>query len=192
MSAWASFEAFVRVYSELLAKTVPNLPVAVRQGLLETVEVLDEGGRIQKLSKRQRLLTRYWWLLKYGYGVEYDKGSRIWQMGREALRKRNALVHYELSDMPSVKATELCGHLEAILLLLIGPSTQAKRSVMPDQYELHGMLDQLRPLTEEYEERPFFKDIPVSLREVIFDCPFENVDATRFPTFRQQTRGSES
>ncbi len=42
VSAWASFEAFVRIYSELLVKTVPGVPAAVQQALLEKVEAVDD------------------------------------------------------------------------------------------------------------------------------------------------------
>lgn len=181
LSAWASFEAFVRIYSELLVKTVPSLPASVKQSLLEKEEFVNKKGVVQKRRKPQPLLIRYWWLLKFGHGLEYNRGSRIWQMGRRACDKRNELVHYKLSDMPSLRATELWQHLEAMLLLLIGPSAEIGRTVMPDQYELHGMLDDLRPLIEDYEEKPFFKDKPVQLNGVIFPCPFSKVDGKNFP-----------
>ena len=181
MSAWASFEAFVRVSSELFVKTARALPNSIQLALLESEDRIEKNGLIRSQCKFRPLLDRYWWLLKFGYGVEYDRGSRIWQMGQSALTKRNELVHYEVSDMPSLSATELWQHLESILLLLIGPSAQIRISVMPRQYELYGMLVQLRALIEEFEERPFFKDKPVNTRGVVFPCPFEAVDDTRYP-----------
>jgi hypothetical protein len=190
MSAWASFEAFVRIYSELLAKTVPGLPAIVQQQLLEREEWLDDKGQVRTRSKVQPLLTRYWWLLKFGYACVYDRGGQIWQMGKEAFDKRNELVHYKVSDMPSLRAAGLWQHLEAILLLLIGPSAQIRKTVMPDEYELYGMLDDLQPLIEDYEERPFFKDNPVKLDAVIFPCPFNNVDNAKFPVLLARN-GSE-
>jgi hypothetical protein len=58
--------------------------------------------------------------------------------------------------------TELWQHLESILLLLIGPSSQIRISVMPRQYELYGMLVQLRALIE------WLKDLtPVSVQVVL-------------------------
>lgn len=182
MSAWASFEAFVRVSSELLVKTAKALPNPIQLALLESEDRIEKNGTIGSQGKFRPLLDRYWWLLKFGYGVEYDRGSRIWQLGQAALTKRNELVHYEVSDMPALTATELWQHLEAILLLLIGPSTQIRVSVMPRQYELYGVLVQLRELIEEFEERPFFKDKPVELRGTVFPCPFEGVDGTKYPT----------
>jgi hypothetical protein len=182
MSAWASFEAFVRIYSEVFVKTALSLPAAVQSALLEKEEQLDKRGNVQIGRKPRSLLDRYWLLLKYAYGVEFDRGGRIWQMGEAALKKRNALVHYEIVDLPSVMATELWGHLEAILLLLIGPSTQVGRSVMPSQYELHGMLDSLHPLIEEFEECPRHKGWPMEITGVCFPCPFQGVDESKFPS----------
>ena len=115
-------------------------------------------------------------------------------MGQAAIEKRNELVHYRFSDMPSLKATELWQHLEAILLLLIGPSSHIGRSVMPGQYEVYGVLCELHDLAEEFEERPFFKGIPLKLDSVLFPCGFENVDETKFPTMKQyfeRTKTSE-
>ena len=101
MSAWASFEAFVRIYSELLVKTASVLPSAVRSVLLEKEEVLDEGGQVRTRSRLRPLLDRYAWFLKFGYGLDYERGGRIWQMGVRALSTRNQLVHYEISALPA-------------------------------------------------------------------------------------------
>ena len=186
MSAWASFEAFVRIYSELLVKTSRDLPSPAEEALLERLELIDDQGRVRSNRNPQPLLRRYWWLLKFGFGCDYDRGSRIWQMGDAAVDKRNELVHYKFSEMPSLRATELWQHLEAILLLLIGPSCQIGKSVMPDQYALYGVLCELQPLIEEFEEKPLYKEFPLRLEEVIFPCPFENVNDAKFPTMRQR------
>jgi hypothetical protein len=183
MSAWASFESFVRIYSELLVKTSRGLPSAVEEALLEKESVIDDQGRLKTKNIQRSLLDRYWWLLKFGYGYECNRGSRIWQMGKAAIDKRNELVHYKFSDMPSLKTTELWQQLEAILLMLIGPSAYIRKSVMPDQYELYGILCALRPLIEDFEEKPFFKGSQFELEAVIFPCPFENVDDVKFPGF---------
>jgi hypothetical protein len=185
MSAWASFESFLRIYSELFVKAARDLPRVAEEALLEKEERLDDQGRIQVKRNVQPLLHRYWWLLKFGFGCQYDRGSRIWQLGQAALDKRNEMVHYKFSDMPSLKATELWQHLEAILLLLIGPSSKIGKSIMPDQYELYGVLCELQELVDEFEEKPNFKGIPLDLESVIFPCGFENVDEVNFPTLSQ-------
>ena len=107
VSAWASFEAYVRIYSELFVRTAKNLPATISDALLEIDSFLDAQGRIQKRAKFQPLLGRYWWLLKFGYSCDFDRGSRIWQLGEAALRARSELVHYEIQGMPSLKTIEL-------------------------------------------------------------------------------------
>jgi len=184
MAAWAAFEAFVRIYSELLVKTVPAVPRAVQLVLLEKEERVLKGT-IQAQRRMQPSLERYWLLLKFGFGLEYSRGERIWQMAEEAMRKRHALVHYEVRDLPSVTATELCDHLEAIILLFIGPSARIGKSIMPGQFELFGVIDDLRPLVEKFEEKPFHKGWDVRPTGIIFPCAFENVDEERYPNFHQ-------
>ena len=114
VSAWASFEAFVRIYSELFVKSAKELPESAAEALLEKTQIVDEQGKVQIKFSPRPLLHRYWWLLKFGYGCEYDRGSRIWQLGKAAIDKRNELVHYKFSEMPSLKSTDLWQHLEAI------------------------------------------------------------------------------
>jgi len=189
VSAWASFEAYLRIYSELLVRTAKELPVTVKDALLEIEPFLDEQGRIQKRGRFQPLLNRYRWLLKFGYGCDFDRGSRIWQMGEAALKARNELVHYEIQGMPSLKTSELWSYLEAILLLFIGPSAQIRRSVVPDIYELYGVLCELQPLVEEYEEMPHFKNVKMDLGGVMFPCPFDGVDDQAFPHFGRKDHG---
>jgi hypothetical protein len=166
----------------LLVKTVPTLPTPVSEALLEWKDIINPQGKIVRRTTFQPLLRRYSWLLKFGFGCEYDQGSRIWQLGYDAMRKRNQLVHYEFSDMPSLTTIRLWEHLESILLLLIGPSCQIKKSVMPSQYELYGVLSDLRPLIEDFVEKPNFKDWPLDLKAVIFPCAFDGIDENEFPS----------
>jgi hypothetical protein len=187
-SAWAAFEAFVRIYSELLVKTAPFLPTPVRLFLIEKEEHVERRGTIRRVAKGRPLLDRYWIFLKYGYGVEYDRGGRIWQMGESALDKRHELIHYKHSEMPAIKSTELWQHLESILLLILGPSSSVNKTIMPDVYDLYGVLCQLGDFIEDYEERPNFKDYPIDLSSVIFPCPFHGVDEVRFPTMHSSLR----
>ncbi len=183
VSAWASFEALVRINSELFVKTAKELPQLVAQALLERSQVVDEQGKLQSKFSPQPLLRRYWWLLKFGYNCEYDRGSRIWQLGQAALDMRNELVHYKFSEMPSLKTSDLWQHLEAIFLLLIGPSCQIRKTIFPNLYGLYGTLMDLRPLIEEFEEAPLLKGFALDLKSVIFPCPFDNVNETDFPTY---------
>jgi len=187
-SAWAAFEAFVRIYSELLVKTVPSLHISVRLFLIEKEDHVETSGIVHRVQRARPLLDRYWLFLKYGYGVEYDRGGRIWQMGKAALDRRNELIHYKHSEMPSINAAELWRHLESIFLLVIGPSSSIRKTIMPDIYELYAVLFQLNEFIEDYDERPDFKDFPIDLNSVIFPCPFGGVDEAKFPTMRASLR----
>jgi hypothetical protein len=182
MSACSAFEAYLRINSELLVKTVPTLPQQVQLTLLEKEEQLDTKGNVVRVTKRRDLFHRYWLFLKYGFDYEFDRGSRIWQLGTQAFDKRNELVHYKHSDLPAIKTTELWSHLESLLLLMIAPSAHVRKTIMPNLYEIYGCLEDLRELISEYEERPNFKDWPVRATNTMFGCPFINVDETKYPT----------
>jgi hypothetical protein len=189
MSAWAAFEAYLRIYSELLVKTVPTLPALVRLNLLEKEEQLDRQGNVVRLTRYRSLMDRYWWFLKYGFGYEFDRGSRIWQRGESALDKRNELVHYQHSELPVITTTQLWSHLEAILLLWIDPSVHTRRTMMAYLYDLYAILEDLQQWITEYEERPLMKDFRIrATTGVLFGCPFINVDEKQYPSMRAHLR----
>jgi len=181
MSAWSAFEAYLRIDSELLVKTVPNLPTLIKHFLLEKEEWVDKKGRIQQNTRYRPIQERYWVFLKYGFGFEYDREGTIWQLADQAMQKRDELVHYKHADLPTLTTTELWLHLEAILLLMIEPSTKVKKTIMHSLYELYGMLEQLRELIEDYEERPNFKDWTITAVGNMFPCPFNNIDDDKYP-----------
>jgi hypothetical protein len=181
MSGCSAFEAYLRINSELLVKTAPTLPLQLQLTLLEKEEQLDVRGKVVRVTKRRQLFHRYWLFLKYGFGIEFDRGSRIWQLGNQAFDKRNELVHYKHSDLPALKASELWSHLESLLLLMIAPSAQVGKTIMPDLYGIYGTLEDLREWITEYEERPNFKDWPLRATHTMFGCPFINVDERKYP-----------
>jgi hypothetical protein len=55
-------------------------------------------------------------------------------------------------------------------LLLIEPSSEVAKSVMSRQHELYRVLCNLRPLIEDFEEKPFFNGVPLGLERVVFPC----------------------
>lgn len=71
VSVWASFEAFVRIYSELFVKSAKELPEPAADALLEKTQIVDEQGKLQTKFSPRPLLHRYWWLLKFGYGCDH-------------------------------------------------------------------------------------------------------------------------
>ncbi len=180
MTFWAGFEAFVRLYSEILVQVNPPIPPLVRGVLLESEEYLDRDGTPRSRTRQRPILDRYWLMLKFGYGLEYDRGGKIWQCGEASLARRNEFVHYAVNSAPSINTSDLWTQLEAIMLLLIGPSTLLGRSIFSRQYEIYRMLSELQPLIEDFEERTFFKGIMTG--GYLFPCTFQGIDEKRYPT----------
>jgi hypothetical protein len=179
MTVWAAFEAWVRISSEILVAVVPTLPRPIADSLLEVRSFVGRNGQIQRQPDRRPVLERYWLLLKYGCNLEFDRGSRSWQAGSQAVAVRDSLVHYDVSNAPSLTAFEVWNHMEAVMLLFIAPSTVARRTLSRYQFGYHYMLVQLHPLISEFEERPLHKGW--SPGPMIFDCPFDGVDESRYP-----------
>jgi hypothetical protein len=180
MTAWSAFEAWLRISSEILVAVVPTLPPAVRDALLEVRQVVGKNGEIEERADRRPVLERYWFLLKYGCNLEFDRGSRVWQAGASLVTLRDSLVHYNVSKAPSLTASQVWGHLEAVLLLFIAPSTLARRTLLAHQFDHYCTLVQLHPLISEFEERPLHKGWPRDA--LIFDCPFDGIDETKYPS----------
>jgi hypothetical protein len=180
MTVWCAFEAWVRIMSEIFVAVVPTLPLAVADALLEVRSYVERNGQIRRQPDRRPVLERYWLLLKYGCNLELDRGSRVWQAGSEAGRVRDSLVHYDVSKAPSLTAAEVWSYMETVMLLLIAPSTMARRTLFHEQFGYHDMLVQLRPLISEFEERPLHKGW--SKDAIIFSCPFDGVDDSKYPS----------
>jgi hypothetical protein len=178
MTAWAAFEAWVRISSEILVAVVPKLPRAVTDALLERREIVDDSGKVKIKRDSKPVLTRYWLLLKYGCNLNYDRSSAIWQAGDRIRTVRDSLVHYDVRGAPSLTASELWKHMEAVLLLSIEPSTKLGRTLFRPQFDLYATLAGLQPLITEFEERPFHKGWPKDA--AIFDCPFDVADETKY------------
>jgi hypothetical protein len=179
MTAWAAFESWVRINSEILTAVVPTLPAPAKDALLETRQVIQRNGDIKPQADRRPILERYWLLLKYGCSLEFDRGGRIWQNGERVAKLRDSLVHYNVAEAPSLKASEIWSHLEAVLLLFIAPSAALKRTLLSNQFDLHWTLVELQRFSSEFEERPLHKGWPRDA--LIFPCPFDAVDDTKYP-----------
>ena len=180
MTAWSAFEAWLRISSEIFVAVVPTLPRAVRDALLEVRQVVGKNGQIEEWADRKPVLERYWLLLKYGCNLEFDRGSRVWQAGVDLVTVRDALVHYNVSKSPSLMASQVWGHLEAVMLLFVAPSTLARRTLLIHQFDHYYTLVQLHPLISEFEERPLHKGWPRN--SLIFECPFDGIDETKYPS----------
>ena len=184
MTAWSAFEAWVRLNSEILAAVVPTLAPPVRDAVLEVRRVVGKSGQIEERMDRRPVLERYWLLLKYGCNLELERGSRVWQAGTKMVSARDSLVHYNVSEAPSLTATQIWGHLEAVMLLFIAPSTLARRTLLPHQFDYYATLVQLRSLISDFEERPLHKGW--SQDAMIFHCPFDAADETKYPSWSKR------
>jgi hypothetical protein len=183
ISFCAAFEALVRLQCEMLVAMIPAVPPPVRLALLEGSEVVDDRGEVRARVARRPALDRYLMLLRYGYGVEVNRGDTWWQNGRLAFDARDAVAHYDVRQLPALSIEQGMQHLEAMLLLLIVPSVQVGRTVFWEQFGLHGTLAELMTLRDTYEiafeERPLHKDWPSA--PFTFPCALLGVDESRYP-----------
>ena len=184
MTVWSAFESWVRISSKILVALVPTLPSDIRNSLLE-IRFVEKNGKIEEKSKWRPVFKRYCLLLKYGCDLEYscdpedDYTSPIGEAGDRMRLVRDSFVHYDASTAPSLTALEVWKHMEAMLLLLIEPSTKLRRTLFGPQFDLYSTLAGLQPFIPEFEERPLHKGW--SKRATIFDCPFNGADDTRYP-----------
>jgi len=181
----SGFEALVRLQSETLVHVAKVLPPAVRLALMEVEEVLERDGRVIQRPRSRSTLDRYSFLLKYGYNFDVDRGSLEWQRAEESIHLRNEIVHYEVRECPSLKASSVLHAMEGLLLALIAPSAQLRRSVWSGQFEQFFLLDGLREALDQvgdFEEAALHKRAQ-RRGSAVFPCSFLNVDDARYPHY---------
>lgn len=185
LTFWSGFETFVKHASELFLITALHVPAPVKHYLRETEEIVEENGSIRTRTRYQSVLHRYSVLLHYAYNYKIDKGSRLWQNLQRAKQLRDYYTHLDMSEPRSVTTTQVMNFLEATLLGLIHPSSMLQRSLLIGQYQLYAVWAELREFARPFRERPFFLDW--YLKEAhLFHCNFENVDAARYPSVRDE------
>jgi len=183
---WSAFETFVRFSSEMMLNTVKDVPREVAHFLRET-ETSLRHGKIQTTQKFQPVLDRYTELLHYGYRYTVDKGSRHWQRLETAKELRDYYTHLDVKESRSLSSSEVLAFMEAVLLGIIWPSSELKRTQLLRIYSLYWIWDTLREKAEDFTEQPFFKDWRFANETVVgFYCPFVNVDTSRFPNNLQE------
>jgi len=181
MTMWSAFESLVRINSELFIHVTVDIPAVVANALMEERPCIKNNLKIGQTIDRFSTLDRYWLLLKYACDIEYDRGSIIWQNGEAVVKARNELVHYRTSKAPTLTMREIWEHIEAILLLLIGPSTVAKRTLFSHQYGYHSIIVELLRFIVDFEERPLHKGLANG--PTIIYCPFDNVNEKKYPKY---------
>jgi hypothetical protein len=184
MTFWSGFESYIRYSSELLVITAKTLPDPVRDFLLEQETILDKRFDVYIKEKKFRpVLDRYIVLLKYGYNFEVARGDKYWQNLEAANKLRDYYTHLGMKEAPSVTSAQVLEYMESILLGIIYPSCQLKRTILSELYWLYDIWATLFEVNTEYTEQTFFKDAIIK-GTFHFHCTFENVDEIKFPNQR--------
>lgn len=185
LTFWSGFETFVRHTSELMLITVQNVPQAVGSFLHDEETFVDRKGNISTRTRYQSVLDRYVVLLRYGYRHHVDRGSKHWQRLEQARTLRDYYTHLDVNDPRSISSEQVLDFMEAVLLGIIWPSAEMKRTQLLGIHNLYWTWDALRKLAEPFTEQPLFKDWPTDGALTIY-CPFEGVDVGRFPSSQEQ------
>ena len=187
LTFWSGFETFVRYSSELMLITVQAIPSAVAEFLQEVNSALDRRGNVVTRSRYQPVLERYAVLLKYAYNHEINRGAKHWQRLESARHLRDYYTHLDVTDPRSISTTQVLDFMEAILLGIIWPSCEIRRTQLLGIHNLYWIWDSLHELADEYTEQPLVKDWAIGSREM-FHCPFDGVDTSRFPNSDEDRR----
>jgi hypothetical protein len=187
LTFWSGFEAFVRYTSELLVITVPGIPETVKNYLQEQEVFIDDKGDIKTKRKYSAVLYRYSLLLKYGYKFNRDKGAAYWQNLKNAQELRDYYTHVAIRESKAITSRDVVNYLEAVLMAIITPSCLLQRTLMLNVYYLYDTWAGLADVVEEFSEQSFFHDKPFK-EGYLFHCNFEDVDADRFPNWREERR----
>lgn len=185
LTFWSAFETFVRYSSELMLITVPSVPLEVSNFLRDEETFVNPKGEIVKGIRYHSLLDRYVVLLRYGSNYQVDRGSMYWQNLEQARKLRNYYTHLDVNDPKSISSEQIIEFMEKILIGIIYPSAEMKRTQLLGIYRIYWMWDTLRKLSEPFTEQPFFKDWALHGPYTIY-CPFDNVDKERFPNSQEQ------
>ncbi len=182
---WSGFETYVRYSSELMLITVKDIPKIVADFLLEKETYLDKKGEQLIRNKWQPILDRYALLLRYGYDYKLDRGNKHWQSLQKAKELRDYYNHLDIHDPRAITSTQVLDFIEAVMMALIWPSCELRRTLFLGIYYLYDIWTKLCELQNEYIEQPMFKGWRHD-EAFMFHCNFENVDTLRFPNSEEE------
>lgn len=181
LTFWSGFETFVRYSSEILVLTVPSVPPHVEAFLHDEVLHVAKDGAVQRRRQVHPVLDRYVALLRYGFGYTVDRGATYWQRLDAAKKLRDYYTHLDVTDPRAVSSDDVLDFMESVLLGIIIPSAQLKRTQMIGVYYLYWIWSYLRQHADLFVERSFFHDWKFpETDKVAFYCPFDGVDRQRF------------
>lgn len=197
LTFWSAFESLVRHSSEMMLFTSGNIPPAIADYLRESSPKVDRKGNIASKTQFTPVLDRYSVLLRYGFGIDVDRGNAYWQKLVLAKELRDYYTHVDVTRSRSITDREVLDFLEAVLLGLIWPSSLAQKSVMVGAFDAYNVWASLRDLTEEHlpnghAEEPLFHSWTWEKEPFQFYCPFVSVDKARFPNTDDERQAREN
>jgi len=187
LTFWSGFETFVRHTSELMLVAAKNVPELVARFLRDEEGFVDRNGDVAIRTRYQSVLERYAVLLRYGYEYRVDRGAKYWQRLEEARKLRDYYTHLDVNEPRSISVDEVLNFMEVVLLGIIWPSAEMKRTQLLGIYHFYWTWDMLRKLTTPFVEQPFFHDWVLNGPHTIY-CPFSGVDTERFPNSDEQRK----
>lgn len=190
LTFWAGFETFVRQACEVMLLTVSHVPEPVVQFLREKEVYVENNGLIKMKQRFRGVLDRYRLLLRYGCGYDVNSNSTHWRGLRQAKQLRDYYAHLDLTEPRCISANDVAVCMEQILLGIIWPSSEIRRTLLVGIYRLYWIWDALVPLVTPFTERPLFKDWPLESPTLIY-APFKGVDSSRFPRIDGNDRKTE-
>ena len=183
----------MRYSSELALITVRDVHPAVAEFLRELDLVLDRRGNVQSKIRYQPVLERYAVLLKHAYHYDVNRGAKHWQRLESARVLRDYYTHLNVTAPRSISTTQILEFMEAVLLGIIWPSCEIRRTQLLGVHHLYWTWDSLRKLADEYAEQPFFFEWQLGGSRDMFYCPFDAVDTRRFPNSEEdRLRGGDA
>ncbi|WP_321991466.1 hypothetical protein [Marispirochaeta aestuarii] len=189
LTFWSGFETLIRFLSELYVSTAIDVPLEVKDYLLETEGKIKPDLTIKTVNKYNPVLDRYAVLLKYAYNFDRDKGSKQWQNIIKAKYLRDYFSHLKVDEPKSVSCSEVLIYMENILLSIIYPCCEIKKTIFLGIYEIYNVWNEIYKLSQsliDHIEEPFHKSFPDA--HIQFWCNFENVDNKRFPNSQEHLR----
>lgn len=187
MTFWSGLESYIRYSSELMLITVNGIPEVVANYLLEREVYLNKKGEKCIRDRYQPTLERYALLLKYGYNFTLDRGNKHWQSLQGAKELRDYYTHLDVHEPRAVSSQQVLDYMEGVMMGLIWPSCELKRTLLLGIHRLYEIWAELRELQTEYIEQPASKDW-CQKEGYTFHCNFENVNSARFPNLKEEVQ----
>jgi len=185
LTFWSGFETFVRYSSELMLITVRDVHPAIEEFLRERDLVVNRGHVVSRI-RHQPVLDRYALLLRHAYHYDASRGAKHWQRLESARVLRDYYTHLDVTTPRSISTAQVLEFMEAVLLGIIWPSCDIRRTQLLGVHHLYWIWDSLRKLADEYTEQPFLLEWQLGGSRDMFYCPFDGVDTGRFPNSEEE------